>query len=345
MTEFDNLALLRFQNPEILWALFIIPVIFALYFFNNLRKKKILKKFGDIELIEKLTPDASKLRPLIKFIIYSLSMALLIIAMARPQSGAEIETDSGQGKQIVIALDVSNSMLADDIKPDRLTKAKMIITDILRKNEKDRTALVIFAGEAYIQIPLSSNFNNIDLFMSAINPDAVPVQGTNFKEAIELSSKVFDQTTDEGKILILLSDGENHEEEAINQAKKAYNNGIIITTIGMGKNKAIPLTEKNGEYKKDKDGNIVLTKLNETLLKQIAAAAGGEYFNSAGIKADIKEIQKQLDKLDTSDEKIEMKKYKDLFYIFIIAAFVMLIIDFSLLERKNKWLEKIKIFD
>ncbi len=344
MTEFENLALLRFLNPEILWAIFLLPILYAAYFYSLNKKKKALEKFGDNDLIQSLTPDASKSRTLLKFSFYNVALLMLILAIARPQSGSEIETDIGEGKQIVIALDVSNSMLAQDISPDRLTKAKMIISDIIRKNEADRTALVIFAGEAYIQVPLSSNFNNIDLFLSAINPDAVPIQGTNITQAITLSSKLFDRTTDEGKIIILLSDGENHEEKAIKEAKKAFTDGIFITTIGMGKNKAVPIINKNGEYRKDRKGNIVLTKLNESLLKQVASAGGGEYINSSNLNSDIKQLQKQLDKLDTSDERVEMKRYKDLFHIPIFVALFLLLLDFALLERKNKWLSSINIF-
>jgi Ca-activated chloride channel family protein len=345
MEEINNLALLRFQNTEILWATLIIPILFLGYFFNRKRKLIQLQKFGDLELIEKLTPDASKTRPLLKFSLYNAALLMLIFSLARPQAGSEIEVDTGDGRQIVIALDVSNSMMAEDIKPNRLEKAKLLIADILRKNAKDRTALVVFAGEAYIQIPLSSNFHNPDLFLSAINPNMIPVQGTNIADAIDLSINVFDKTTDEGKIIIILSDGENHENESIEKAKNAADLGIIISTIGMGKQSAVPIPEENGEYKKDRNGNIVLTKLNPTLLTDVANAGNGMYFSAGNISSDLRNIQKQLDKVDTADSKIEMKKYKDLFYIFIFAAMLFLLIDFMLLERKNKRLSKINLFD
>lgn len=345
MNELNNLALLKFHNPQILWALLLIPSLYLIYFINKKRKLKALIKFADFKLIEKLAPDISKSRPFLKYSLYNIALLMIIIAIARPQAGSEIEIDSGQGRQIVIALDVSNSMMAEDVKPNRLSKAKLLIANILRKNEKDRTALVVFAGKAYIQIPLSSNFHNPDLFLSAISPNMIPVQGTNLTDAINMAINVFDKTTDEGKILIILSDGENHEEKAIEKSKEAHEKGIIVATIGMGKLAAVPIPEANGQYKKDRNGNVVLTKLNSDLLSQVAEAGGGTFFSAGSISSDLKNIQKQLDKIDTSDAKIEMKKYKDLFYIFIYAALIFLIIDFFILERKNKWLSNIKLFD
>ncbi len=337
--------LFQFKTPEYLWLLLLIPLLLGLYLLSLYLKKKTLKKFGDKELIQKLTPDYSKYRILFKYIVLLTASAFLIVALARPQSVSKVKTDAGKNREIMIALDVSNSMLAEDIKPNRLSRAKQMISDIYKNNPADRIGLIVFAGDAFVQIPVTSSFASVDVFLSSINTETVPVQGTNITKAIEMSVAMFDETENSEKLILIFTDGENHEQKAIEAAKKAQETGIIISTIGVGKKNAVPIPDlETGEYKKDKNEKVVLTKLNNIILTQISNAGGGEYFESSNFFTDIKKIQRQIDGLGKTNGKTEIEEYADLFPYFIFIALILLILEFIFLERRNHKLSNLSIF-
>ena len=334
----------QFKNPEYFWILLIIPVLIGLFLISKYLKNKQLQKFGDLDLIQKLSPDYSKYRISFKFIILLIVIALFIIALSRPQTGSKIRVET-KSREIIIALDVSNSMLAEDISPNRLQRAKEMIAKIFEKNQSERIGLVVFAGDAFVQIPVTSSYSSVDVFLSSINTETVPVQGTNISKAIEMSVAMFDKTSDSEKYILILTDGENHEQKAIDVAKKAHEKGIIISTAGIGKKHAVPIPDiHTGDYKKDRNGKVVLTKLNDLVLTQIANAGGGKYFEIGSFFSDINKIQSQIDGLGEVNGKTEIDEYADLFPYLIVLALLLLVLEFIFLEKRNHKLSNLSIF-
>jgi Ca-activated chloride channel family protein len=337
--------LFQFKNPEFLWLLFVIPLLFAIYFIVKLIKRRVINKLGDSKLIQRLYPDYSGYRMLFKFCLTTLVITLLIIALARPQKGSKVKTETVINREIIFALDVSNSMLAEDILPNRLKRAKELISEIHQKNKNDKFGLVVFAGDAYVQIPSTNNLSSLDLFLESVNTNSVPVQGTIISKAIEISAAMFDKSSNNDRLLLILTDGENHEQAAIEAAKAAHDKGISISTIGIGRKTATPVPNPlTGDYKKE-NGNIVLTKLNDVLLTQIANAGGGEYIGTENYARSLKSIQNQIDAMGTEGGETEVEEYADLFPGFILAALFFLLFEFVLLERRNKKLSELKLFN
>jgi len=336
--------LFQFKNPEYFWLLLIIPILFGFFLVSQYLKKNKLKEFGNEDLIRRLSPDYSKYRILLKFIALLVVVALLIIAAARPQTGSKIRVET-RSREIIIALDVSNSMLAEDVKPNRLQRAKQMISKIFENNQSERIGLIVFAGDAFVQIPVTSSYSSVDVFLSSISTQTVPIQGTNISKAIEMSVAMFDKTSDSEKFILILTDGENHEQKAIDIAKKAHEQGIIISTAGVGKQNAVPIPNiKTGDYKKDKNGKVVLTKLNKVVLTQIANAGGGKFFEIGSFFSDINAIQNQIDSLGEVNGKTEIEEYVDLFPYLIGFALFILILEFVFLEKRNHKLSNLSIF-
>jgi len=336
----------QFKNPEYFWLLILIPIFILLFGLSNYIRKRNISRLGDENLIRKLIPDYSKYRILFKNILLWTALIFLILAAARPQSGNKVKVQTAKNREIIFALDVSNSMLAQDVKPNRLHRAKQIISELYQRNPYDRMGLIIFAGDAFVQIPLTSNFSNSDVVLSSITPDIIPVQGTDLSQAIELAANMFDKSdTKSQKLILILTDGENHEQKAIDAAKNAHKKSIIISTVGIGKNSAVPIPDQQtGEYKKDKSDKVVLTKLNDVLLTQIANAGGGNYYETGNFFSDINKIQDQIDTLGEKGGKTEVQAYADLFPYFIIVAFILLMIEFLFLERRNQKIANLSIF-
>ncbi len=342
----DNIQLFQFQNSDYLYLLLTIPVIVGIFVFVQYLKGKALDRLGDRNLIEKLMPEASLFRNWLKFSILILVLASLVFAIARPQYGSKTEESERESAEIVIALDVSNSMLAEDIKPNRLERAKQAIVRLLQKTKDDKIGLVVFGGEAYTQIPLTSDYSGAELYLEAVNTNAIPVQGTNLKAAINHAINSFNPETETGKVLILISDGENHEEEAIEAAQVAYEQGITVSTIGMGLPHAVTIPDqKNGGYKKDAAGNNVLTKLNEDVLMKIAEAGHGIYTSGNNIESGLSKIADQLSETTKSKVKMEVAEYDDYYIYLVWFALLLVCVEFFILERKNRWLRNLKIFE
>ncbi len=333
-------------NPQYLWALILVPVFIIIYIVNIKLKKKSLAKFGDNQVIKGLMPLVSKRRPLFKFILMIIALSLIIIAAARPQFGSKLKEVKAEGVEIIIALDVSNSMLAKDIRPNRLEKAKRAISRLLDNLRNDKIGLIVFAGDAYTQVPITTDYTATKMFLSSINTDFVPKQGTAISEAIELATKSFSPDNEQKKVLIILTDGENHEDNPVQAARDAKEKGILVYTIGMGLNKGVPIPIKGrSDYRKDNNGNVIITKLDEATLVKVAQAGGGIYIRANAAKVGLSNLYKEIDKLDKTElETLVYSEYEDHFQYFIGIALFLLLIEFIVLERKNKRLEKIKLF-
>ena len=265
----------RIANPEYLYALLLIPALMIFYWYSRNQRRKALTKFGQKEILSVLMPNASSARPAIKFIVLLLALASAIIAMARPQFGSQLKTVKREGIELIIALDVSNSMLAEDIQPSRLEASKRAISQLVDKLSDDKIGLIVFAGEAYTQLPITSDYVSAKLFLNSINTQIVPTQGTAIGAAIDLGAKSFSPNFAGSKVLIVITDGENHEDDAAGAATKAAEQGIIVDAIGMGLPKGALIPDfSNGQkgYKKDSKGNTIVTKLDEPMLQKIAQA-------------------------------------------------------------------------
>lgn len=335
----------RLDNIEFLYGLGIIPLLILLYILNRLWRRKALKKLGDMEIISQMMPMVSEQKPLLRFILFLVAVTFLIFGLVNPQIGSKLEEIKREGSDIVICLDVSNSMNAEDFKPNRLAKAKQAIEKLIDKLNNDRIGIIVFAGEAYVQLPITTDYAAAKLFLDNINSDLVPIQGTVISSAIELAEKSFGTEEGKNKAIIIISDGESHDDDAIAAAKKAAEKGTIIHTIGIGSPEGVPIpVYKNNVqmgFKKDREGNTVITKLNESALEEIASAGNGVYVRASQGEIGLLALQDRINKMQkkTFDAKI-YTDYEDRFQIFIALALFFLLIESILTERKSKWWQK-----
>jgi Ca-activated chloride channel family protein len=342
------MQLFRFANPDFLYLLLLLPVMVILWILNETRKKRALRRLGTPDLVRKLMPEFSKIRPNLKFLLQLVTLSLVIIILARPQFGSKLEEVKKQGIEVIIALDVSNSMLAEDIQPDRLTRAKQALTRLIDNLDNDKIGLIVFAGDAYTQIPITTDYISAKMFLSAINPEMVPKQGTAIGSAIELGMRSFSPGEGKSKAMILITDGENHEDDPAAAASEAFKTGIIIHTIGIGSVEGVPVPVTiNGkrDYLKDPDGNTVITKLDEEILKKIAINASGNYVRASNSNIGLDEIFNEIRKMKKEDlESTMYTEYNDQFQIFTVFSLILLFTDFIIMDRKNRKLANIKLF-
>lgn len=337
----------RFAHTEILYLLLVIPVFILLFSLALKRRKKSLQEFGESDLLGDLMPMVSYRRPIYKFAIVMLAFAFLVIGIAGPQFGSKLKKIDRKGVELVIALDVSNSMLANDIKPNRLAKAKSAISHLVEKLGEDKIGLIVFAGEAYTQLPITSDYSSARLFLSGINTDIVPIQGTAIGSAIDLARKSFTPNEKSSKAIIVITDGENHRDDAVASAAKAREEGIVVHTIGMGLPQGAPIPVKGnpGQFHKDREGNVVVSRLDEDMLKKIAASGEGAYIRANNTRVGLNALFKEINKMDkTQMESNIYSDYIERFQYFIFVALFLLLLDFLLLERKNRRIMKIKLF-
>lgn len=342
------MQLFRFANPDFLYLLLLLPVLVILFIINELRKKRALGRLGDTSLVNKLMPGYSRIRPVLKFILQLAGMSAVIIILARPQFGSKLEEVKKEGVEVIIALDVSNSMLAGDIQPDRLTRAKQALIRLIDNLDNDKIGLIVFAGDAYTQIPITTDYISAKMFLSTINPDMVPKQGTAIGAAINLGMRSFSPGEDKSRAMIIITDGENHEDDPVAKASEAAKAGIVIHTIGIGSANGVPVPVTVGgkkDYLRDADGNTVITKLDEDILKKIAITAGGSYVRASNSNIGLEEIFGEIKKMKKQDLESKMyTEYNDQFQIFAVLALVFLILDFIIMERKNRKLSNLKLF-
>lgn len=342
------MQLFRFANPDYLYLLLLLPVLILLYIFNEVRKKRALQRLGDIKLVGSLVPELSIIRPVVKFILQLIAFSAGIIMLSRPQFGSKIEDVIKQGVEVIIALDASNSMMAEDIQPDRLTRAKQAISRLVDNLDNDKIGLIVFAGDAYIQIPITTDYVSAKMFLSTINPDMVPKQGTAIGAAISLGIRSFSPGEGKSKAMIIITDGENHEDDPVANAEEASKAGIVIHTIGIGSTEGVPIPLKiNGkkDYLKDADGNTVITKLDEDILKKIAVSTNGNYVRASNSNIGLDEIFSEIRKMKMQElESTMYTEYNDQFQIFASIAIFLLLFDFIIMERKNRRLANIRLF-
>jgi Ca-activated chloride channel homolog len=336
----------KFANPELLYLLSVIPILIAMHIISDIRRKRRLKKYGDPALLKLLMPDESRLRPNLKYWLLLTAYTLCCFLLARPQFGSKQETVTRTGIETIIALDISNSMLADDVAPNRLEKSKRIISNLVDKFKNDKVGLIVFAGDAFVQLPITSDFISAKVFLNTINPSLIASQGTDIKGAIELAAKSFTPHEGVGKAIIVITDGENHEGGAAEAAKAASETGHPVYVLGIGSKSGSPIpNEVNGEFRKDKDGNVVITRLDEQMCQDIAAAGNGKYFYVDNSNAAEKELQKELDKLAKNDvETTIFTEYDEQFQIFAWIIMVLIIAEIFISESKNPNLKFFKFF-
>ena len=338
----------RIANPEYLYGLLVIPVLIALFWYSRIRRKQALALFGQKEILSVLMPNVSSGRPVLKFVILMLALGSIIIAIARPQFGSKLKTEKRKGIELIIALDVSNSMMAEDIEPNRLERSKRAISQLVDKLSNDKIGLIVFAGDAYTQLPITADYVSAKLFLNSISTNIVPTQGTAIGAAIELGMKSFNPQFQGSKAMIIITDGENHEDDAIGAAKAAAEQGIVIYTIGMGLPQGGPIPDySNGmkSYRKDREGNTVVTKLDEPMLQKIAEAGKGAYIRANNAQVGLNNLFNEVNKMEKSELETQIyADYDDKFQYFIGLALFLILLDFMVLERKNKYLKNFKLF-
>lgn len=335
----------RFEDPTYLYLLILLPFLIFIRIWGVRKRKKQLAKFGDPALLKQLMPNVSMARREVKFWLMTSAVALLIVMLARPQMGTKINQEQRQGIEVIIALDISNSMKAEDVVPSRLDKSKMLIENLVDNFTNDKIGLIVFAGDAFVQLPITSDYVSAKMFLQNITPELIAAQGTNLAEAIDLSSHSFTKQEKVGRAIIVITDGEDHEGGVEKAAKAAKKNGIRIFVLGVGSAKGAPIPDGNGGYMKDKTGQEVMSALNEDMCKQIAAAGGGAYIHVDNNNIAQRQLDNEIAKLQKGDiMNVVYSEYDEQFQAVGILLLLVLIIETILLESKNPLLKRIKIF-
>ena len=320
---------MSFKDPHFLYILFAVLFFVALYFYSNARRKKNIAQFGDVELLKALIPSSAVLRSRITFWLTTVALVLLVIAVARPRYGTKKETMLTKGVEVVVALDISNSMMAEDITPSRLDKAKRLISRMMTQASGNKFALIVYAGDAFVQMPITDDQVSANMFLNQITPSLIKRQGTNVGEAIDLACRSFSDNEKIGKAIVVITDGENHEGGAEEAARRASELGIKVYVMGIGTAKGgrIP-AGKSGEFLRDREGNIVVTKLNEAMAQSSAAAGNGTYIRVDNTNSAQEFIENELDTLTKDEVKTEVfTKFKEQYGAIALIAFLLLVTD------------------
>ena len=336
----------RFANPDFLYLLLILPILIVIYIYATILRKKAIKKYGDPKLISQLMPDVSPKRQHLKFWLTFAAIATTIFVIAGPQFGSKLETTKQQGIEIMVCLDVSNSMLAEDISPNRLEKAKQMLSRLTDGFSNDKVGLIVFAGDAFTQLPITSDYISAKMFLSSISPSMVSSQGTAIGAAINLAMRSFTPNETSSKTILLITDGENHEGDAIKAAQSAAGKNVKINVIGVGSPQGAPIPiSGTNNFMRDNDGNVVVTHLNEQMCQEIAASGQGIYVRADNTNSALRTLQNELDKMDKAelDSKV-YSEYDEQFQLLAWTILVLLIFDFFVLERKNRIFKKVKLF-
>lgn len=335
----------RFEDPIYLYALVLIPLLAVIRFWMVSRQKKRLRKFGDRDLVRQLMPDVSRFRPLVKFVLLLTALALIILMIARPQFGTKINREKRTGIETIIAMDISNSMLAEDVTPSRLDRSKMMVENLVDHFTNDKIGLIVFAGDAFIQLPITSDYVSAKMFLSSITPSMIATQGTDIAKAITMSTNSFTQQEGVGKAIIVITDGEDHEGGALEAAKEAQNKGMRVYVLGVGSPKGAPIPTGNGDYMKDNMGQTVMTGLNEEMCRQIAQAGGGAYIHVENNSNAQDQLDHELDKLAKKEiESTIYSDYDEQFQAVCIIVLLLLIIEVCILDIKNPMLKNVSLF-
>ncbi|MDU1890580.1 MAG: VWA domain-containing protein [Dysgonomonas sp.] len=337
----------KFANPEFLYLFFAIPVFIAGFILLNIYKRKSVEKLGTLALVKKMMPELSLKRSYLKFWLILTVIGFGIIVLARPQFGTKVEKVDKKGIELVIAIDVSNSMLAEDIKPSRLAKAKQMLTRIIDERKNDKVAIVVFAGEAFIQLPLTADNQSAKLFLESIDPSIVPVQGTVIGSAIDISMSCFSNDEDIDRAIILITDGESHEGNAEEAAKRAAAKDVHVNVVGIGTTQGalVPLAEGSNNVKRDSQGQPVVSRLNEEMCREIAKAGKGLYAHADNSNNALKSLQAELEKLQKKEiDGVAYSEYDEKFQIFAWVMLILLFIEICIFDKKNRIFRNVRLF-
>ena len=328
--------MLMFAAHKYLYLLLLVPVILLGYAFLRWMRSRRVKAFGDAELVEALMPSRSRSKGWVKAVLFALAWAFLALGLARPQTGAKLSEHRAKGAEIIVALDVSNSMLAQDYSPNRLERAKLSIARLTEKLQDDRIGLVIFAGTSFVQLPVTTDYVSAKMFLGNIDTGSIPIQGTAIGDAIRLSLKSFSAQSEKSRAIVVISDGENHEDDAVAAARQAAELGIKVYTIGVGSAEGQPISV-NGELLKDKDGTIVVTKLDEQMLRDIARAGGGAYIHAGSEEFGLNPIIQDIRAMEDEEfGSVVFEEYDEQYMYFLGAALLLLVIEMLIGERKPR---------
>ena len=342
----------KFENHIFFYAFGLLPLFILIFIWYSYRTKKKLKKIGEQEFIMQLIPEVSYAKKTIKFVLYMIGYAFLIFGLCNLQTGSKMQEVKREGADIMVCLDVSNSMLAQDLAPNRLERAKMAIENMIDKLQGDRLGIIVFAGEAYVQLPITTDYNSAKLFLESINTKIVPTQGTNIADAINKAVESFGKDEGNNKAIVIITDGENNEEateSSISAAEEASKKNITIHTIGVGSVGGVPIPNiidgYAAGYKKDSDGNTIVTKLDAKILQEIAEKTKGVYVQASSTDIGLDAILTKIGELDKKQMESKMySDYEDQFQIFLLAAFLFLVIETFISERTSKLWKKLNVF-
>lgn len=327
----------KFAYPHALYLYLLLLLLVGVFFYAGYRRKRALRQYGDPALLAALMPEVSSYRPQLKFWLTFVALCFMVLLIARPQFGTKVESIKRQGIETIIALDISNSMLAEDVAPNRLEKSKNIISRLVDSFEDDKVGLIVFAGDAYIQLPITNDFISAKMFLESINPGLITRQGTNIKAAIDMATRSFTPREGVGKAIIIITDGENHEGGAIEAAKAAVEKGMLVYVMGVGSPSGAPIPgSRANDFRRDKEGNVIVTKLNEQMCQEIAAAGDGVYIRVDNTNNAQKILQKEIDKLAKADiETAVYSEYDEQFQVMAWIALILLLIEMLFTVKKG----------
>lgn len=339
--------MLRLEHPDLLYLWILIPVFYLLYFFLTRAKKKTLGRFASARMQEFVIPDLSIGKQYLKFTLWNVAFFFLVLAAANPQMGTSLEKKERSGTDLIVCLDVSNSMLAEDIKPNRITRAKQALNQLVNQLEGDRIGLVVFAGTSFVQLPLTADYTAAKTFIDVIDTKMMQTQGTAIGESLEKAFLAFGEEKQENRSrsIILISDGEDNEQDAYKTASSIADKGVVINTIGLGLSEGAPIPIKNNgtniQYKRDNNGNIVVTKLNEELLKNIAKKGNGIYIRANNASIGLESILARINKMEKNEyEAVAYKNYENKFHVFGAIALALLLLEYVIFDKRNKYVNR-----
>lgn len=337
----------RFAHPQLLWLLLLVPAMAALFAVVARRRRRRLARFGNPAVLRLLMPDASSARVRSKFVLYCAAVVLVILAVARPQLGSKLREQTSEGIEMMLVVDVSNSMLAEDFEPNRLERTKYAIGKLFDGLRQDRVGMILFAGDAVVQLPITSDYRMARAFARKISPSLVPAQGTDIGRALALALLSFSEQTEQShsRVIILITDGEGHDNRALEVARRAAEQGIRIFTIGIGTPEGAPI-RMGGEFIQDENGQMVVSKLGEPLLEQIAQLTGGIYVRSSNQSLGLDEVIRSINDMQKTElSTLRFEEYNEQYIYFLAVALLLLLIEFFVLDRRNPLLARFNIFD